>query len=87
MRDEKLEEANGREEEYAELMKTKVEVERDYELAKVNKNQILRENEEVSKTKQQLLELKLIEQEQLEKLISEKEKNKARINEFLSKKL
>lgn len=31
--------------------------------------------------------MKIIEQEQLEKLISEKEKNKARINEFLSKKL
>jgi adenylate cyclase len=33
------------------------------------------------------LDLKIIEQEQLEKLISEREKNKARINEFLSKKL
>jgi hypothetical protein len=34
-----------------------------------------------------LLELKIIEQEQLEKLVTEREKNKARINEFLSKKV
>lgn len=34
-----------------------------------------------------MLELKTIEQEQLEKLVAEREKNKARINEFLSKKL
>jgi hypothetical protein len=69
------------------LMKTKIEVERDYEVSKVNKNAILKENEEINKKKSELLDLKIIEQEQLEKLISEKEKNKARINEFLSKKL
>jgi hypothetical protein len=51
MLDEKLEETKSREEEYAELMKTKVEVERDYELAKINKNQILKENEEINRTK------------------------------------
>jgi hypothetical protein len=68
-------------------MKTKIEVERDYEVSKVNKNAILKENEEINKKKSELLDLKIIEQEQLEKLISEKEKNKARINEFLSKKL
>lgn len=51
MLDEKLEETKSREEEYAELMKTKVEVEREYELSKASKNQILKENEEINRTK------------------------------------
>lgn len=68
-------------------MKAKLEVDREYELAKVNRNLILKENEEINRQKSELLELKIIEQEQLEKLMTEKEKNKARINEFLSKKL
>jgi hypothetical protein len=51
------------------------------------RNKIVGENEEINQKKSQLLEVKIIEQEQLEKLITEREKNKARINEFLSKKL
>jgi pantothenate synthetase len=62
-------------------------VEREFELAKSVRNQILTENEQLNRTKSELLEVKIIEQEQLEKLITEREKNKARINEFLSKKL
>ena len=84
---EREEETKAREEESEELSKTKVEVERELQVAKTLKNQILSENENINQTKSQLLDLKIIEQEQLEKLISEREKNKARINEFLSKKL
>lgn len=87
MLNERIEETKAREEESAELVKTKLEVDREYELAKVNRNLILKENEEINRRKSELLELKIIEQEQLEKLMTEKEKNKARINEFLSKKL
>lgn len=84
---ERVEETKAREEEAGELVRAKAEVEREYELAKVNRNLIVRENEEINRRKSELLELKVIEQEQLEKLMTEKEKNKARINEFLSKKL
>jgi hypothetical protein len=42
------------------LKKTKIDVEREYELAKDNKNEILRENEHINKQKSELLELKII---------------------------
>lgn len=55
MLEEKMEETKAREEEYAELMKTKIDVQRDYELAKISKNQILKENEDINRKKSELL--------------------------------
>lgn len=84
---EKEEEQKSKEEEYEELLRAKVDVEREHELARTLRNQILAENEDLARAKAQLLELRAIEQEQLEKLVGEREKNKARLNEFISKKL
>ena len=84
---EKRDDLRVKEEELEELLKTKAEVEREHELARVNRNQIMAENEALNQKKSNLITTKNIEQEQLEKLVSEREKNKARINEFLSKKL
>lgn len=77
---EKEEDLRAKEEELAELLRTKAEVERDHELARANRKQILVDNDELNQKKTSMVERKNIEQGQLEKLVAEREKNKARIN-------
>ena len=57
---ERVEEEKSKQEEFQELLKVKVDIEREYELTKVVRNQILTENETSSRTKSQLLEIKII---------------------------
>lgn len=66
---ERDEECRSKEEELQDLLRGKGEVERDYELAKTVRNQVLGENEELGRRKTELLEMRVIEQEELERLV------------------
>ena len=75
------------EENLEQIEKGKNKMEQELELANYKLGQIKTENEDVSKRKAQVAEIKIIEAEALEKLTKEKEKIRAKISTLISSRM